>query len=526
MKTFSRLNLFTILLFTLTFVILNIADLHAQQKISLEVVGDKTKRYNVGDEIKVLFAAGEIDAEGQINPARNAVLRITQNPMGYLTDVSTNRRTDAFGELEVTAIAAKKGVVTLRAEWNGQGADATLILDDPGISPAIIAVNPPAPKSPHSVGTTFTQEITIENDGRYSTLPLSAYQMDIVFNPFILEVVNVTEGTFLENDGVDAFWHANIGTGVISVSQARVGQAPNTDPPPANVAKAPSPDGISLSPSEKGNLLTIRFRVLAVAEETLGIHNVRLQSSKDQDKDGTPDRISYAIKILDAFVTTHQQFFAKEDVNQDEWVNIQDLVMVAANIGKYPRHPRTDVNGDGFVNVLDLIAIYQSDNWGRETGKRETRVNEPNDPPALAPLAKGNADPAIIRGWIDLAQNEDDGSVVFDQGIANLKSLLVSKKPTETRLLRNYPNPFNPETWIPYQLAETADVSVKIYSMNGNPIRTLKLGHQSAGTYINKNQAAYWDGRNEFGEQVATGIYFYMLTAGEFSATRKMVILK
>ena len=96
----------------------------------------------------------------------------------------------------------------------------------------------------------------------------------------------------------------------------------------------------------------------------------------------------------------------------------------------------------------------------------------------------------------------------------------------ENTLLANYPNPFNPETWIPYQLSASAYVSVSIYSVNGHLVRRLDLGHQSAGVYQNRSRAAYWDGRNEFGERVASGLYFYTLTAGDFTATRKMLIRK
>ena len=105
-----------------------------------------------------------------------------------------------------------------------------------------------------------------------------------------------------------------------------------------------------------------------------------------------------------------------------------------------------------------------------------------------------------------------------------LEQLLAAVLPIETSLLPNYPNPFNPETWIPYQLSEPAAVMVHIYAVNGSLIRTLTLGHQPAGTYENKNHAAYWDGRNTIGEPVASGVYFYTLIAGDFTATRKMVI--
>ncbi len=96
----------------------------------------------------------------------------------------------------------------------------------------------------------------------------------------------------------------------------------------------------------------------------------------------------------------------------------------------------------------------------------------------------------------------------------------------QNNLLANYPNPFNPETWIPYQLSEPAEVTVSIYGVNGSLIRTLALGHQAPGAYRSKSRAAYWDGRNELGEPVASGLYFYTLTAGDFTATRKMLIRK
>ena len=98
--------------------------------------------------------------------------------------------------------------------------------------------------------------------------------------------------------------------------------------------------------------------------------------------------------------------------------------------------------------------------------------------------------------------------------------------PEETSLLPNYPNPFNPETWIPYQLAEPADVTLTIYDIQGRVVRDLNFGHQRAGMYHSRSRAAHWDGRNVVGEPVASGVYFYTLTAGEFTATRKMLIRK
>ena len=107
-----------------------------------------------------------------------------------------------------------------------------------------------------------------------------------------------------------------------------------------------------------------------------------------------------------------------------------------------------------------------------------------------------------------------------------LPKLVVYEIPAETELLRNYPNPFNPETWIPYHLANDGEVSLSIYDINGVLVRELDLGHQQVGYYTDRSRAAYWDGRNGFGERVASGVYFYQLRADDYSQMRKMVIVK
>ena len=112
------------------------------------------------------------------------------------------------------------------------------------------------------------------------------------------------------------------------------------------------------------------------------------------------------------------------------------------------------------------------------------------------------------------------------RGHIQLGTLVAYEIPAKTELLRNYPNPFNPETWIPYRLAADANVTLTIYDLSGGVVRRLNIGHRIAAVYESRSKAIYWDGRTEFGERVASGIYFYHLSAGDYSATRKMVILK
>ena len=204
--------------------------------------------------------------------------------------------------------------------------------------------------------------------------------------------------------------------------------------------------------------------------------------------------------------------YAKSDVNQDGRINIQDLVLVANEIGN-PGAPNAganaDINADGAVNILDLVQV--ADNFG---------AGAPGAPAINRPTAEQ------IQSWLTQVKQADDGSQVFRKAINVLETLLRSVRPETTVLLPNYPNPFNPETWIPYQLANSSDVQITIYDTRGMSVRTLALGHQSAGYYTGRSRAAYWDGRNSLGERVASGVFFYKLQTDEISLMRKMVILK
>ena len=201
-----------------------------------------------------------------------------------------------------------------------------------------------------------------------------------------------------------------------------------------------------------------------------------------------------------------------EDVNRDEVVNILDLVLVAANLGDEGADLAADVNGDDVVNILDLVLV---------AGALGNAAAPASDPRALAMLTA-----AEVAHWLTQAQTLDLSDATTQIGVLVLEQLAVVLTPEKTALLPNYPNPFNPETWIPFQLSRDAEVTLTIYDANGFMVRRLELGHQLVGYYSDRGRAAHWDGRNHVGEHVASGVYFYHLTAGEFSATRKMLILK
>ena len=145
-------------------------------------------------------------------------------------------------------------------------------------------------------------------------------------------------------------------------------------------------------------------------------------------------------------------------------------------------------------------------------------------------LASGSHDGTILL-W-DLMRTATWGDIKRLEIVNGTKQLLESSPsvspstPTETALLANYPNPFNPETWIPYQLEKPAKVALTIFDMKGQVVRTLAVGHQPAGVYRSRERAAYWDGHNQQGEMVTNGVYFCTLSAGDFTSTRKMLVEK
>ena len=203
------------------------------------------------------------------------------------------------------------------------------------------------------------------------------------------------------------------------------------------------------------------------------------------------------------------------DVNNDGVVDIQDLALVSNNVGDgTPTHPKVDVNKDGKVDILDFLLVAA--HFGES--------NTPGSPLTHATISAAHFD--FVEQWLTEAHLANDGSLAFREGIAALERLMNTAVPIETTLLPNYPNPFNPETWIPYDLAEDAKVEIHIYNLKGESVRQLSVGLQSAGTYRTRSRAAYWDGCNAVGEPVASGVYFYTFHAGQFRSTRRMVIIK
>ena len=241
------------------------------------------------------------------------------------------------------------------------------------------------------------------------------------------------------------------------------------------------------------------------------------------------------------------------DVNGDGQVTVIDLAIVALFYGMQVPGGASlpaDVNDDGVVDLSDLVAVAEAIDAAGNGGVFSAdavaavleAVAEQADAVegiAEAPAHFSTSQHALLSGVayrnvaaaFEAAKHLTTDDIRLGKWMPMLKELLhllteMREIPDTTALLPNYPNPFNPETWIPYHLSKGTEVIVTIHDAQGVVVRTLTLGHQAAGVYESREHAAYWDGKNASGESVASGVYFYTLTAGEFTATRKLLIIK
>ena len=356
--------------------------------------------------------------------------------------------------------------------------------DDPTAVGPTLSFSPSPVQSP-AVGEQLTLNLNIANGEN-----VAGYQVTVQFDTTALRYVSSANADYLP---VGAFAVPAVATGntVTLAATSLAGES-----------------------NGNGTLATLTFQVVAAKASVLTLSEVLLSDSEG----GGISRLqveSGEITTSEAVSVEADDTYPTWDVNEDGQTNIADLLLVLAGYKKTPiLNQRADVNGDGVVDKQDIIIVA-------------THLGESTNPAAPNNVAlPENLTPGTLRPVLNLLRSQSDGSLAFQRAIEYLEHLLASLIPQETVLLANYPNPFNPETWIPYQLAKSVDVTVHIYGINGTLVRTLFLGHQAAGTYHNRSRAAYWDGKNEIGEPVASGIYFYTLTAGDYVATRKMLIRK
>ena len=333
--------------------------------------------------------------------------------------------------------------------------------------------------SPSSVVSLDVDELLTFNLNIAGGKNVAGYQATVWYDSTALYPVDVSNGDYLP---ADTFFDIH-GYYDITITATTLAGASNGD----------------------GTLATLTFEALDFKPSTLTLSKVYLI-----DTDGK----RWEATTVGAEVTIPPEPAAAifGDINHDGVVNIQDLTIVGARLGQKGQNS-ADLNGDHLVDIVDLVLVANA--FGADAAA-----------PSLNPQILEQLTAADVKEWLTQAQKITLTDPDYKRGISVLEQLHKALTPKATILLPNFPNPFNPETWIPYHLSKDADVTLHIYAVNGILVRTLVLGHQAAGRYQSRSRAAYWDGRNERGEPVASGVYFYTLTAGDFTATRKMLIRK
>ena len=359
------------------------------------------------------------------------------------------------------------------------GDDQTILLWDFTFYP-IISISPKSVPS-LTAGEELSFDLKITNGKN-----ISGYQVTIEFDPDALEYQETKYGGYLSEElPVQPIVNNHSGT-----------------------VQLASLSSSGINSKGDGTLATFKFKVNAITGSKLSLRDVTLSNNEG--------RKSYAwiegSLLLNSAVEEECATFNIKDVNKDCVVNIQDLVLVASNLGRGGDNV-ADINGDGTVDIIDLVLVAGA-------------IGNTADAPAVYANIQGIFSVSNVKQWLREARKVNLTDPIFQRGILILEQLRIVLSPKETVLLPNYPNPFNPETWIPYHLASASNVSITIYGVQGTVVRRLELGHQREGYYTNRNHAAYWDGTNDVGERVTSGVYFFQLQADNTSLLRKMVIIR
>jgi hypothetical protein len=314
---------------------------------------------------------------------------------------------------------------------------------------------------------------------------LGSFTFDVIFDPTIIKIMKVEQAIF-------ANWRPRPKD--IGESDVWIPVIIDNDNGKATIAISKTRDvGVTGS----GVLATITFEAISAGESSINFQNVSL-------KNIFGDNINYVSRDANLLVLDSALY----DVNKDGVVDILDFIKTKPEGG-------ADVNGDGVIDILDIVASMGS---GQNSGIYDT-----------------NGDGIVnildfIKIESDLGINPDinnDGVV----DILDIVSMLNGAKGAPALNLVNelgasFPNPTNPEAWIPFKLADGSDVVVRIYNTRGQLVRTLDLGYRLPGRYTTEATAAHWDGKDENGQRISSGVYFYNIKAGNFTATRKLIVLQ
>ncbi len=415
-----------------------------------------------------------------------------------------------------------------------------------GSSPS--AIIKPVADSPQQVGDEFTVDIMVEN---VNNLFGVSFVFHYTYHTDYIDVLSAVKGDFLGGDVLflDPVIDDTQGTVSIGITRKRPASGVDGSGVIAKIifkSESATPDGISVD-----------FTIMDIAaSDPSGIPisftpqplTVTIASIKclrgDVSGDGTISAYDASL-ILQFVVGLIDKFSAdvspSSSTSRNYSISVPHLKAAVGNRINVPIiiNDASEVTSGGIAlrynpNVLRAINVFTSDmlsgyHWESNIKRKgEVRIAFAGSPQTLA------GESTLFHVEFEILPNSNYGVSPLIVEIAQLSENLnitkingsITIPPPESKLLQNYPNPFNPETWIPYQLAADSPAIIRIYNFRGQLVRLLNLGTKPAGVYVIQKSAAYWNGRDNFGEKVSSGVYFYTLQAGNFSTVRKMAIVK
>ncbi|MBI1922757.1 T9SS type A sorting domain-containing protein [Candidatus Poribacteria bacterium] len=429
-------------------------------------------------------------------------------PRTQFVTVTTNAFTFETGDVPGYWWRVRTGGFGKVGDWSDPSSFLTPYLPPPT---CVVRITPPRQRV--SLGDEFSIEVVID-----SVVDLAGFQFDLQWtNPGVLTFVTVTKFR-------NIFGESGIGQKPVEPADQENGLYKNV------IATQKGPGGVSGS----GTLLGVLFRARNTGSSQIQLNNLTLVNSKQER---IPCNVFKSTMVVENPARPY-------DINGDGVVDVFDLSIVAKYFGQKITIDlgfNPDVNNDGVVDILDFTTV--GSHFGESYQKVKPKavaapsIEEGSRAGSLpvqklegAFYATRNTQYAIPTKTFEriyaelLSMPDNSPAVVRTRQV--LRYLLSSVNPSRSALLQNYPNPFNPETWIPFQLAAPSNVTIEIRDVTGKLVRQLLLGYLSPGHYTNREDAAYWDGRNRQGEPVASGVYFYTLSTESFSDTRKMIIAK
>lgn len=336
-----------------------------------------------------------------------------------------------------------------------------------------------ASEEPVQVENEFHLLVTVEG-----ALDLAGFELSVTVEPPWIAILEVTEGNALRSDGTETFW--NIPVVAADAAHTRISEIAG-----ARIQAK----GVNV---HNGTLLTLRAKALRAGEVTFRIENLRLVSGEGKpfEVDVFPFRLSVVSRFL------------MGDVNRDGIVDVLDLVYAAQRFGRN-YDLQADVNGDGVVNILDLSLIV------RQFGERSR--------PTAAPFKDSSSAWRFLREVLERLPTSERATSEWER----VMSLLHEHDVPFVVLEPNYPNPFNPETWVPFRLGERAQVNLTIWDLEGNLVRRLEKREREAGFHVLR-----WDGRSDEGTPCASGLYVIRLQANPLPkgtsvlVTRRLLLMR